>query len=177
MGGSGSGRRPYKYKYTVEDCLSIDMGMMLRGKKIKPGWHAIGTLSVTVDGPKIDIIAYEIYLELKSPYIRLQYNSIDKFVYNVFLTSTKVNYGGIRYWFCCPECGKRVWKLYWALGSKYFLCRTCQKLTYRSCRRSHSDDTIIKYVSLKTGLPWAEAKQALFDLRKKYWLSMNCKWI
>jgi hypothetical protein len=32
MGGLGSGRQPYKYEYTVEDCLSIDMGVDFRNK-------------------------------------------------------------------------------------------------------------------------------------------------
>ena len=41
MGGWGSGRQPYKYEYTVEDCLSIDVGLMLRGKRIKIGGYAM----------------------------------------------------------------------------------------------------------------------------------------
>lgn len=37
------------------------------------------------------------------------------------LTSTKCNYGGIRHWFLCPQCGKRVANLY---GSSLH-CRHC----------------------------------------------------
>ena len=41
MGGWGSGRQPYKHEYTVEDCLAIDVGLMLRGKRIKPSGYAM----------------------------------------------------------------------------------------------------------------------------------------
>jgi hypothetical protein len=168
MGGWGSGRQPYKYKYTVEDCLSIDIGMMFRGQRPMPGWHATGTLNLTINYRKIDLIEFEINLRLKSPYIRLHYNPIEKIDYKIFLTSTHPNYGGFRYWFSCPKCGKRVWKLYLSLESKYFLCRQCQNLTYTSCRKSHSDDAIIKKISSQTGLSWNQAKKGLLDIRKKY---------
>ena len=169
MGGLGSGRQPYKYEYTVEDCLRINTGMMLHGKKLIPGMNASGNLFINIEGQKFSFLYYEISLRLKSPYIRLYYNwKKENIDYIVFLISTHPNYGGFRFWFICPSCEKRVWKLYLALRSKYFLCRQCQNLTYASCRKSHSDDTIIRDMSSKTGLSWEEAKQALFDLRRKY---------
>jgi len=36
-------------------------------------------------------------------------------------------YGGRRYWFLCPRCGRKSTFLY---GGKYFLCRRCQNLSY-----------------------------------------------
>lgn len=53
--------------------------------------------------------------------------------YSVELDTTHCNYGGKRYWFLCPICKKRVAKIYLPPKGKYFACRACHYLTYRSC--------------------------------------------
>jgi len=50
--------------------------------------------------------------------------------YSILLTTAKCNYGGLRYLFLCPGCGKRYACLY--SGGSYFLCRRCHGLTYAS---------------------------------------------
>lgn len=50
----------------------------------------------------------------------------------IILTRTLCNYGGKRPWFICPECGRKVGKLY--AGGKYFFCRICCNLAYYSQR-------------------------------------------
>ncbi len=47
------------------------------------------------------------------------------------LTTTKTRYG-LRFWFTCPKCGKRVAKLYEHPLSKVIACRTCNKLVYKN---------------------------------------------
>lgn len=65
-----------------------------------------------------------------------EYGSAEKFDYIADLTTTPCYYGRQRYWFNCPlrtshrYCGKRVGKLY--LVGKYFGCRHCYDLTYKS---------------------------------------------
>lgn len=49
----------------------------------------------------------------------------------VRVVSTKCNYGGLRKWFVCPQCGRRVGALYRKPLLTKFLCRHCQNLTYR----------------------------------------------
>jgi len=49
----------------------------------------------------------------------------------IMLTWTRCNYGGVRPWFICPACGKRVGILY--ENGQNFSCRHCQKLTYAIC--------------------------------------------
>src|SRR5262249_51545398 len=62
--------------------------------------------------------------------------------YSVRLVTTPCHLGGVRWWFICPlsrngvGCGRRVRKLY--LCGKYFGCRHCHNLTYRSCQESDS---------------------------------------
>jgi hypothetical protein len=75
------------------------------------------------------------------PVARLSYSvSGVPFEYPVHLTTTRPHYGGTRWWFLCPlsrygrPCGRRVRKLY--LGGRYFGCRDCHDLTYRS-RQEH----------------------------------------
>jgi hypothetical protein len=60
--------------------------------------------------------------------------------YTVELTTTRPHFGGQRFWFRCPmvtngvPCRKRVAKLYLPSGGRYFGCRICYDLTYRSAQ-------------------------------------------
>lgn len=54
----------------------------------------------------------------------------------VQLTSTRPNYGGLRWWYLCPRCGARCAKLYLPPGSGWFACRGCHNLTYASAQRA-----------------------------------------
>ena len=55
-----------------------------------------------------------------------------EYKYAVSLVTTPCNFGGVRYWFACPSCGRRVAVLYLAPGDVYFRCRHCNNLTYDS---------------------------------------------
>ncbi len=69
-------------------------------------------------------------------FTRFEYTQMDShgnrvnFDYKVFLTTTPCNFGGLRYWFKCFFCKKRVGILY--KRGDYFACRHCQNLTYES---------------------------------------------
>ena len=72
------------------------------------------------------------------PYVKLVYSIADrdgnKTDYNceVSLVTTPCNFGGIRYWFGCPYCGRRVGVIYLVPGDTYFRCRHCNNLSYQS---------------------------------------------
>lgn len=53
---------------------------------------------------------------------------------NIELTVGKTNFKGLRYWFKCPLCSRRVGVLYKHPISHILGCRTCLGLEYR-CRR------------------------------------------
>lgn len=55
---------------------------------------------------------------------------------HVPIRETGCNYGGRRYWFGCPWCGKRVAILY--LRNRGFACRKCNRVAYAS----QSDDVL-----------------------------------
>lgn len=50
------------------------------------------------------------------------------------VTVTQCNYGGLRIWFVCPNCHKRVGKLFRRPLSSNFFCRSCNNLAYLSTR-------------------------------------------
>lgn len=52
------------------------------------------------------------------------------------LRATTPNYGGIRWWFLCPRCSRRVSLLYKPSNLQWFLCRYCYELTYESVQTS-----------------------------------------
>ena len=61
----------------------------------------------------------------------------------VELQATYPNLGGRRWWFTSPmivggvTCGRRVGKLYFPHGARYFGCRHCHGLAYRSSQEAH----------------------------------------
>jgi len=63
------------------------------------------------------------------------------------LQTTRPHFGGTRWWFTCPlsvngtPCTRRVGKLYLPPGGRFFGCRTCYRLTYRSAQE-HDKRTI-----------------------------------
>jgi len=160
MGGLGSGRPPDVYSGTVEECLSLDVNRFAREGSIGKGCQASGIISW--DGPLgiKSSIGFEAQCFMKNGYMRLQY-TVSSFAmgeqvvnYNVELITTKPHLGGVRWWFICPnqDCEKMVAKLYQPPGARYFLCRTCQNLTYTSCRDSHKYDSYYKQIAADTGL-------------------------
>jgi len=164
VGGYGSGRRPEKYNGTVEECRSLDISEMLRRKWIVPGRYTSGIIEWKVRDRVVASITHEDRMDLKPAHLRLYYtrNETNRIDYKVGITTTRPNYGGLRYWFICPSCSKRTRKLYFLGGQGYFLCRTCQGLTYRSCRESHKLDAIIA----KTRQPGQSRAEALRSLKE-----------
>jgi hypothetical protein len=47
------------------------------------------------------------------------------------LLTSKTGFGGIRYWFKCPSCYKRVGTLFMHAISQKLACRVCLGLEYR----------------------------------------------
>ena len=72
--------------------------------------------------------------------LRFENETKEDFNYSVRLTRTRCHFAGVRYWFVCPllkkdgetPCRKRVAVLYKPPGKKYFGCRDCHNLTYKS---------------------------------------------
>lgn len=77
-------------------------------------------------------------------FVRLNYAG---FEYDITLVTTPCNYGGIRYWFECLFCKRRVGTIY--LRADRFACRHCQFLTYESKLESRRFRKIISLPELE----------------------------
>jgi hypothetical protein len=54
------------------------------------------------------------------------------------LEITHPHFGGVRWWFSCPQCGERRKMLYIPLDQWEIACRLCHHLTYRSSQTAHT---------------------------------------
>ncbi|MCH4248628.1 MAG: hypothetical protein LKF82_12510 [Acinetobacter populi] len=84
----------------------------------------------------------------------LNYTSKGKpFNYPVQIVTTPCNYGGVRYWFECPNCHKRVGKLYIA-ENLMFECRKCQNLNYATQQNDKLGSVTTVLCRLRNRLNW-----------------------
>jgi hypothetical protein len=144
MGGFGSGRKNWgDAKPTTGDLLKLKISAFVKkgliGKDLmrSGGWH----WTYTRTGEAAGNIGYEVNTLYGESYIRLHYvhgEQKEQLDYKVRLVTTTPHYGGVRWWFECPsvKCRRKVSSLY---GGKYFLCRHCQHLSYRSQNLSDED--------------------------------------
>ena len=159
MGGKWSNRRR-----VVEDCLTLDVDLLLRRRSISPGHLSIGTVEWTGGTRGTFTVEFEC---MNARVFRVRYqigmggcancggSGGPVFDYEIPLTSTETRpFGGRQHWFLCPAqvrrglpredgspniCGRRVGKLYLPPGESQFACRRCHDLTYRSCQESHCE--------------------------------------
>ena len=149
MGGYGSGRwHWHTRKTTVEECRWIDVARWVREGIIRPtAWISGSWLWMdAVTGEKTSSISYEVNTgDSARSWVRLYYTITQtgfEVDYKILLQTTRPNFGGVRWWFTCPlvvndrHCGRRARKLYLPPGGRYFGCRHCYDLTYKSCQES-----------------------------------------
>ncbi len=153
MGGFGSGKRWTK-KRTVESCYGIDVATLKCWGELVPGvTERAGCFQWTrglFDSTTASVV-YVLTVGETRGTLRLAYRygfAKEDVSHTVRLVTTRCHLGGVRWWLVCPlswfgvACGRRVRKLY--LGGKYFGCRHCYRLTYRS--RQESDKRVYALV-------------------------------
>jgi hypothetical protein len=72
----------------------------------------------------------------------------------VRLTTTGCNFGGERFWFCCPTCDRRAGSIF--LVGPPFKCRVCLRLTYQSQRERHAARLLARAGRVRKRLGGAE---------------------
>jgi hypothetical protein len=109
--------------------------------------------------------------------VRLHYTftrSGEKVDYRVRLLTTCLRHGTLRWWFACPlsvngrPCGRRVGKLYLPPGGRYYGCRHCHRLTYRSCQESRKYDRLYRWLADDTGMDFDLVKRAMNSIGKRH---------
>jgi hypothetical protein len=188
------GRKPWTQRLTVEECLALDIAVLPRDFLRED--DALGTYR-WLDSNGAEIFRAAITVSRQCSVVRLRYSllgnqgPLDYFVETI---STKCNFGGCRWWFVCPlvkdgiACKRLVRMLYLPLGARYFGCRACNNLTYRSCQEHDSRvDALLRLspaeamrflarVDLRSRLLAIRASQQLKRrlLRSR---SQNCEWV
>lgn len=116
---------------------TVDDYLRLNAHQIMAAGDFAGGFRCTVNWPGRDQAAIDVAV---TPHHRalLTYNWRGQLLpaYYVTVATTAPHYGGVRYWWLCPNCGRRVADLY---GGKYFWCRTCHGLTYRTAQAGSAD--------------------------------------
>lgn len=137
--------------------------------------YRCGTVSWTRgwSGDKCSIGIYG-FVYGDDPYLRLRYSTTgfdgvkNELDYRVDVVSTPCHFGGKRYWLVCPLsmdgvlCRRRVGVIYGA--GKYYGCRRCYDLAYKSQQETRSGIWGVLGRGLFNDLDEKEAA-----LRVKYW--------
>lgn len=155
----GAGRPGWHVK--AEHCRSIDARRWAR-EAILPGARS-GGWAWWVDGEKTGSISYA----SDGHALTLSYSlSGEPIRQRVPILTSACTYGGRRYWFGCPRCGRRVAVLY--LRNLGFGCRHCCRVAYAS----QSEDALGRAwrkqakIERKLGDGWTRPKgmrQATYD--------------
>jgi len=157
MGGRGSGQYyRFQKKPTVEEGLVLDLSRLIRNGNVMPGGDWQGTLywSNVRTGERTASIGYKAYMsDPDHASIQLNYNWRDEPQnYSVKLTTTKPNYGGLRWWFLCPITDRRVAKLYTSPGQPLFASREALGLSYQSQRECEAGRKLDRAYELRRKL-------------------------
>lgn len=179
MGGRWSGRLRGPRTHLVEKSLRLDLADLRRAGlfQLAPGDRILIEFQmVTGHG---DVVRIEPHFST-SPYLDVSYQT-HRSPYTeqirVDLQATTPEYGGVRWWFCCPGCTTRCRILYCPHWTREFRCRVCHQLNYlsqhetsgqRTLRRSQ--ETIRQLQECSTRLlacpSWKEWDHYLFLLNK-----------
>jgi len=162
------GRWAYSNRRTVEECKTLT-SQFLNKHEYFDGSVRQGIINWSRNGEKISSLGFVVSTVEGDEYIRFQYTQTDRNTekkieidYKARLDWTPCFFGGRRWWFICPlvvdgnVCGRRVGSLHLGSG-KYFGCRHCYNLTYRSSQESHVFDNLFK----KVGITKKQARRLL----------------
>lgn len=137
MGGHGSGRTGGRPTYERTASYVLTIGSFVRGG-LRAGLK--GTVAAkfgTSDDPlAVSIVVDttdETALHLDFTHTRRNHAAEGE-AYFVPLETTAQRFGGLRWWFRCPQTGQRCTKLFLPLGGHRFLSRYAWRLGYASQR-------------------------------------------
>ncbi len=175
MGGYGSSRwgSSHRRKLTVEESLPFDVWKLGRDRLIG-GPSSAGTLTWNiVSGPKAGeptaTMHYWWTLDAEGDggTLRLEYLANGMPVDDSLVIVANHGNAG-RQWFClCPDCDKRVRKLFMPPRETHFHCRTCGGLSYRSCQESRKFQGLYRLMARSMGTSPEAVRQALSSLKRR----------
>ena len=134
------GRYSYSRRNMVENSLILSIKGMKEIIQDNPDKLAIAKWE---NGNQIGLIYKSESEEILISY-QIKSNNLSVKTY-ISIIKQPCNYGDSRYYFACPDCWKKVYKLYKPHTDNYFACRTCHNLTYREQKKHNKSDDKYKY--------------------------------
>jgi len=192
MGGYGSTRwNKHTRKTRVEECRALDVRDFTRVHAFR-GYRAFGTAEFPLRFGEQEPFRVHFTIEpfkdgghgLILRYVVTRKDSREEVVVPVLMQKTYPYFGGVRWWFTCPctvkckICNRRVRKLYLPPGARYFCCRHCHDLTYRSVQEHDNRiGYLMKHPSImldriKAGSPDLLTRRAYTQWFEKYLLNL-----
>ena len=144
-------------KPNTETYLNLDIRWLR--KQARPGSR--GTVRWSTNGHETGAIDYQ--MEKNSVILKYFYRG-EPVTEVISFSWTRCNYG-MRPWFVCPGCKKRVAILY--SGGKYFLCRHCYDLCY-PCQQEGYPGRLARKASKLYALIGNGFKRPKYMRRKKF---------
>lgn len=179
MGGYGSGiSLGTSAKTVVESCQILDINYFSRNGLFRQGYSAGNITWQNYSGKIIRTASWELDSVEDNTDFLIQFSlSVNgetvPLQQSIPTEKTRLVSGGIRWWFICPlffngrSCGRRVAKLYRPPYSRYFGCRKCHDLTYKSCQDSHRFDDIFEAVGNSMGIAPEKVKWLLAQRKRQ----------
>jgi len=167
MGGYGSGKKYWRSaKEKVENCRSIDANSFSRWGYFKPGGRG-GIMKWTRNGMETGSCWVYSNIDKLDGSISFSYQYQDKPHpdVKVKLSWYSPGFGGRRYFFRCPVCGKRMRTLHFRYGE--IACRVCFNLTYESCVENKRFNGLLKFLKVSLLTRQAQPKKPRGRPRKQ----------
>jgi hypothetical protein len=129
----------FRKKQLVDNQLKIDI-RDLKKKGFKYGAELSGTVTMTSKG------SFAFSIDENNLFLMYSYrderNNLEPVRQEIKLNSSECHYGGMRAYFICSKCERKVMALY--LSDKYFYCRSCCNLAYKSQQENKVDRLLRK---------------------------------
>jgi hypothetical protein len=113
------GRPKSSARLWVEELGVLDIAKLPRPQGNLPAAHDASERVLSPQG-----------LALSSVAVTITSTNGQKNFVSVKLAATRPYFGGLRYWYRCPECGHRAGKLYVTDEGKRLACRRCLRAVY-----------------------------------------------
>lgn len=132
MGGYSSGRYRTRNRGAVEQCLRLDMRQLRRHGFVRPGARASGQWAWSRGGERTGAISLTVDLaDPDNGFVQLDYSvGGEPRTRRVSIEAAPCRYGGRRFYFRCPQDGRRC-EVLCCVGGE-FASRQRHRLTYYS---------------------------------------------
>lgn len=148
-------------KITVEECERISISTIVH----KQVHHVINLM------PDVSLEGLNAIIAQRLDNINYQ-SIIHGCLLKLSFTTTVPHLGGLRYWFICPYCNRRVGTLYRPRFAVYFKCRHCYNLTYKSTqthdRRVKSAENLILNMEGYVNYLWRKKPKLFWKIYDKH---------